>query len=443
MSDQPPNKPNLNSIKKLLEMLSMGKELTEAQHKEMKDYKFWKTQPVISFDEKISQEGPIDSRKTVADISEKPLPLLEGFEWDTLDLTSTKELDEVYNLLHENYVEDSGESFRFKYSAEFFDWALKPPGWKKDWHVGVRVKSSKRLVAFISAIPLRLKLHDKIIESVEINFLCVHKKLRSKRLTPVLIKEITRRVNRYDIWQALYTAGIVLPSPISTCRYTHRPINWEKLHEVGFSSLPEDSTKEDMVKKYYIDENNEAIKLEGLRKMTEDDVDEVLELYNKFQAKYELIQVFDKEDLKHWLLKGKEVIYTYVVEDKSNKKITDFFSFYLLPFKILNVPKHEQLNISYLFYYGTDHDSSKKELETRLKLLMKNALVINKGLKIDVFNALTSQDNTLFLEDLNFGLGDGYLNYYLFNYKAFPILGGINKHTKLIEEGSGIGVVML
>jgi hypothetical protein len=30
---------------------------------------------------------------------------------------------------------------------------------------------------------------------VEINFLCVHKRLRSKRLAPVLIKEITRRVN--------------------------------------------------------------------------------------------------------------------------------------------------------------------------------------------------------------------------------------------------------
>ena len=30
---------------------------------------------------------------------------------------------------------------------------------------------------------------------VEINFLCVHKKLRSKRLAPVLIREITRRVN--------------------------------------------------------------------------------------------------------------------------------------------------------------------------------------------------------------------------------------------------------
>ena len=36
---------------------------------------------------------------------------------------------------------------------------------------------------------------------VEINFLCVHKSLRSKRLAPVLIKEITRRVNLKGIFQ--------------------------------------------------------------------------------------------------------------------------------------------------------------------------------------------------------------------------------------------------
>lgn len=53
---------------------------------------------------------------------------------------------------------------------------------------------------------------------VEINFLCVHKKLRSKRVAPVLIREITRRVNLQGIFQAVYTAGVVLPKPIATCR---------------------------------------------------------------------------------------------------------------------------------------------------------------------------------------------------------------------------------
>jgi glycylpeptide N-tetradecanoyltransferase len=54
--------------------------------------------------------------------------------------------------------------------------------------------------------------------AAEINFLCVHKKLRSKRLTPVLIKEVTRRVNLTDVWQAIYTAGVVLPTPFGTSR---------------------------------------------------------------------------------------------------------------------------------------------------------------------------------------------------------------------------------
>ncbi len=54
---------------------------------------------------------------------------------------------------------------------------------------------------------------------VEINFLCVHKKLRSKRLAPVLIKEITRRANLAGIFQAIYTSGTLLPKPVSTCQY--------------------------------------------------------------------------------------------------------------------------------------------------------------------------------------------------------------------------------
>ena len=66
----------------------------------------------------------------------------------------------------------------------------------------------------------------------EINFLCVNKKLRNNRLAPVLIKEITRRVNLKDIWQAVYTAGVVVPTPISKARYYHRSLKPKKLIEV-------------------------------------------------------------------------------------------------------------------------------------------------------------------------------------------------------------------
>ena len=102
--------------------------------------------------------------------------------------------------------------------ASFIGRALQPVGWLKQWHAGVRVIKNDKLVGFISAVPSHMKVYDKEVKMVEINYLCVHKKLRSKRVAPVLIKEITRRVNMQSIFQAVYTAGVILPSPVAKCR---------------------------------------------------------------------------------------------------------------------------------------------------------------------------------------------------------------------------------
>jgi hypothetical protein len=46
----------------------------------------------------------------------------------------------------------------------------------------------------------------------------------SRRLAPLAAasQEVTRRVNMCDIWQAAYTAGVVIPKPVATSRYWHR-----------------------------------------------------------------------------------------------------------------------------------------------------------------------------------------------------------------------------
>ena len=209
---------------------------TEDQAKQKK-YNFWDTQPVPKMNEEVKTCEPIEEDKAKEAISTQPLPLLKDFEWDTLDVNDKKTLIELYKLLNENYVEDDDNMFRFDYSPEFLGWALQPPDWTRDWHVGVRVVKSKKLVGFISAIPATIKVYDKVIKTVEINFLCVHKKLRQHRMAPVLIKEITRRVNLKGIFQAVYTAGVVIPKPVGTCRYWHRSLNPTKLIETKFSHL--------------------------------------------------------------------------------------------------------------------------------------------------------------------------------------------------------------
>ena len=79
----------------------------------------------------------------------------------SLRFNALTQLRELYELLSANYVEDDDASFRFQYSAEFLSWALMPPGFHRDWHIGVRVSSSKKLVAFISAVPIRVRVRQK------------------------------------------------------------------------------------------------------------------------------------------------------------------------------------------------------------------------------------------------------------------------------------------
>jgi len=370
-------------------------------------FKFWKTQPVPGLEEDVDRHGPIDDPKTVDDVRAEPYPLPGGFEWVTVDTTVAEELSEVYDLLTNNYVEDDDSMFRFDYSREFLAWALRPPGFKPEWHVGVRQTSNKKLRAFISGIPVHTHAYDHKVIMCEINFLCVHKRLRSKRLAPVLIKEVTRRVNRMDIWQAVYTAGVVLPKPVASCRYFHRSLNPEKLIDVQFSRL--DPTKHQTVprlKRLY--KLPPEPKIPGMRPMEEKDVPQACALFREYQARFKLWIEFDEAEFAHWLLPREGVVNSYVVEDPATHDITAFGSFYHLPSTIVSHPRHSLLRAAYSFYNVPGKHS--------LKDLLYDMLVYAAKTGFDVFNALNLMENGTVLEDLKFGPGDGNLQYYLYNW---------------------------
>lgn len=93
--------------------------------KDMASHAFWKTQPVPSFDEMANKEqikdGPI-KEIDIEKVDKNPSPMYPGFEWVTMDLEDEKQLDEVYELLTNHYVEDKDATFRFKYSPSFLNW---------------------------------------------------------------------------------------------------------------------------------------------------------------------------------------------------------------------------------------------------------------------------------------------------------------------------------
>ncbi|KAE8674345.1 Casein kinase I isoform delta-like [Hibiscus syriacus] len=65
------------------------------------------------------------------------------------------------------------------------------------------------------------RVRDEVVKMAEINFLCVHKKLRSKRLAPVMIKEVSNSIPGELIWR-IYGRQLILLELFfrPTCQYT-------------------------------------------------------------------------------------------------------------------------------------------------------------------------------------------------------------------------------
>ncbi|CAB3402104.1 unnamed protein product [Caenorhabditis bovis] len=393
-------------VSTLQNVTSAPRDVEEARSKK---YQFWSTQPVPSIDELVPEDvnTAIEPDIPKDKVRQEPYSLPQGFKWTNVDLNDEKQLHELYTLLTENYVEDDDAMFRFDYSADFLKWALQVPGFLPQWHCGVRGDSSGRLLAFIGAIPQKIRVYEKTVQMVEINFLCVHKKLRSKRVTPVLIREITRRVNQQGIFQAAFTAGIVIPKPVAICRYYHRSLNPKKLIEVRFSHLSNKMTMARTIKLYKLPDEPMT---PGLRKMVESDVPIVCKILAKSLEQFSLAPIFDtNEEVSHMLLPRDGVVYTYVVQSK-NGKITDMVSFYSLPSTVMGHANHSKINAAYLYYYVNE--------TVPLKQLINDALIMANKEKFDVFNALDLMHNEEVFKDLKFGIGDGNLQYYLYNWKC-------------------------
>ncbi|CAE7836810.1 nmt [Symbiodinium sp. CCMP2592] len=147
-----------DSQTQLLQMLRKRGPCEESRRHTAREHPFWDTQPVPSMSSEYDQDaGPLDELKTVDDVRPEPYPLPGQFEWCTCNVDDDAEMQEVYTLLTENYVEDDDSMFRFDYSIHFLRWALKPPEFLRNWHLGVRVKGGGKLVGFITGIPAKMR----------------------------------------------------------------------------------------------------------------------------------------------------------------------------------------------------------------------------------------------------------------------------------------------
>ena len=354
--------------------------------------KFWRTQPI-----RLCEGIPDGAIEPIGkEIRAIPYDLPTEFAWVSYDVNYPAQLDEIYHLLSEHYVAD--DKFRLTYSKDFLRWALCPPGYVPDLHLGV--KCGSKLIGFISAVPVNICVKSEPIKIVEINFLCVRSDVRAHRLTPVLIMEITRRSNLMGIFQAVYTAGVEIPTPVARTQYFHRMLNPKKLIDSGFSCVGPRQTMSSIIRSHHLKPNPTG----QWRPLRPADWVGASELLENYLEKFSLRMKFALDEFAYWFQPRDQIIYSYVVEDAD--KITDLCSFYAVPSVTLN--NSIQINTAYAWY----------NVATSMSLgdLISDLLILAKNEGFDVFNCLDIHDNKSFLSDLKFEPGTGHLKYYLYNW---------------------------
>ena len=312
--------------------------------------------------------------------------LSRKYQWVTLDLNNILDVEKLHDFLLNNYI-GNGSDIRFNYTVDFLNWILNHPDGKPDWNCGI--VSDTKLVGFIAAIPIHIYVDEIKYKSVAINFLCVHSDFRGEKLSKLLIQEITERVKKCGITQAVYTS-CNKQNAIAECRYWHYPLNPSKLLDIKFIHSDINTTLWKYLKMYKLPKKPTII---GLREIEPRDIPQVCKVINDYLSRFRISQAFTEEECSHWFLK-KYIVYCYVIE--RGNKITDMLSFYYIP-HVVNDTYHKILRNAYSFYNVAN--------TIPYRTLILNSLILSKSAKFDVFNMLDLMDNSSIFQDLKFNYG--------------------------------------
>ena len=148
--------------------------------------------------------------------------------------------------------------------------------------------------------------------------------------------------------------------------------------------------------------------------MTEDDVPDVCISFNKhMRASYKYHVEMSEEEIAHYLLPRHNIVYSYLVRDPNTSEVTDFMSFYANNTQIIGHDVHKIVYSGYLYYTWAKNN----DLE-RLELLVQDCLILSKQNGFDVVNMTEVMQFDHLKTKLNFHEADGWLNHYLFNWRA-------------------------
>lgn len=405
---------------------------------EDKNHEFWNSQPMqreSSQAEVITEEGPIDSNTDVSRIRPDPYPMYSAYEWSNFEWQ--RDGKELVEFLKNHYASDKETGLGIYYPPELLSVILTSEWVVTEWLICVRVSSNKKLGAFIAGFPITLRVDERVTKAVEVNFFCIHSKIRGKGLAPLMIKELTRRVNLKGVFQAFYSAGNNLPGKLMESRFVHRHIDTKVLVSAGFTSI-RNTTMAKMITEYKLADSTKSkdfINLKDLRSLSQgkEFEEEVLRscflLAQKFYRKFRVALAFEDSYEKEFTNTLKNASTCCLSIDWSQRplRVKAFASWGAL--EISNGALKTPIKSGCLHHYSyqIQEPGSQEDSDMFLVNFMNDCLIEAKKEGYHLFTCMLNyMDNHRFANQLKFRLGTGLLNYYIYNWNTVPSMDPSN-----------------
>jgi glycylpeptide N-tetradecanoyltransferase len=359
---------------------------------------FWDNLPMKRNDMKMNQiinstfeflQGKSENRK---------VRLPKGFEWIFFKSNKTSHLKTVTEFLNKNFwSEQRGKghiSVRRKYKYNYLKWLLNPPrkhypnletnsikhnSELSNFLFGVVESKKKELVAVIGAHPLTYKIDSQIVQTVYVDFLCVHSHLREKKVALVLMKKLYARLEQLN-----FATGAIF--------HTFRHMPFKPISEIGKL----------LVRNLEGKQIPPTTDLGLIRFANIEDIPAMMEIYEKYKTDYRIVQTMNRKEFEHYFMPKNGLIYTYVITNSAGV-VKDFASL------------HAMGKTVYLYYVSFIN-------EKLLEIFMRNILFIMQSNNFESFFASNcfGIENVL-IEKLQCRELIYPVNLYLFNYNSRKI----------------------
>lgn len=263
------------------------------------------------------------------------LPCIQKLQDDLFieKLSTSIHLNEIYYLLKDHYTNQK-HSINV-YSKNLLMWFFNID--KNPVLIGIREKNTNQLIGFICGITRNVQfLEKKILDVIEVNFLCIHKNYRQKYLVEILINQLWS-YKGHSHPGIFYTAK-QLPLSFTFMDFLAYPINIEKLINADYFELPQANRNQYVLKLYnfYKPTNKSNI----LRRVNDSDIKYIIENLNIFYKNKIYFEI--DENMLYGMLSNPD-FYMFCSDDLQN-----FVSLYITT----DINHNNEIKVGnvYLFY---------------------------------------------------------------------------------------------